>query len=114
VADRSIACLIDQYLDEEYDITTTKLGALYSAWSLPNLVTPFIAGVAIDRFGGPAVIVIGELLMVSGATLFAEGSSFMVFYISRMLLGIGYESTHLAARKLVVSINGSIPQWLDA
>ena len=80
------------------------LNLLYTVYSAPNIVLPFVAGRALDRYGSRYFLIWLSLLMCLGQTIFAVGVSYrswtwMLF--GRLIFGLGGESLSVAQSRLV-------------
>jgi MFS family permease len=92
-----------------------QFGLLYSVYSWPNVVLPFIGGFIIDRLGVrkmmiafTTLIAIGQLVVCVGLTLQKSGdalnssNAWYVMYVGRTIFGFGGESLSVAQSTLVV------------
>lgn len=80
------------------------LNLLYTVYSAPNIVLPFIVGRALDKYGSRSFLVGLSLLMCLGQTIFAfgvTGRSWMWMMIGRLIFGLGGESLAVAQSRLV-------------
>jgi MFS family permease len=78
---------------------------LYSAYSLPNIVLPAVAGVIFDRIGARVGLTLVTILVVTGQGLFAIGAgskSFNTMLLGRAIFGIGCEATYISSFVLLV------------
>ena len=83
------------YLEND-GFSRTQIGALYSAYSFPNLIMVFIGGFLIDKIGTNRTTLIFSFLIVIGAFVVALTSSFYVMILGRLIFGMGSESTIVA------------------
>ena len=87
-------------LNAEYGVTSDDIGFMFSVYSMPNMVCPLLAGVAIDRFGLKPVGLMLLLLITAGSAIFAAAPAMVgtgtspvpIFLIGRFVLGLGGES----------------------
>ena len=80
------------------------LNLLYTVYSAPNIVLPFIVGSALDRYGSRSFLVGLSLLMCLGQTVFSigvSGKSWMWMMLGRLVFGLGGESLAVAQNRLV-------------
>ena len=78
---------------------------LYSVYSLPNVILPFLGGILITKFGNRVmylmfgtVISLGELIFVLGV----EQKSIIIMLIGRAIFGLGGECLGLSMTGLIV------------
>ena len=57
---------LEQYLVEELSISYSKYSLLYSLYSFPNMLIPFIGGMALDKIGLSNGLVITSGLVTLG------------------------------------------------
>mmetsp|Transcript_50038 Transcript_50038/g.131850 ORF Transcript_50038/g.131850 Transcript_50038/m.131850 type:complete len:456 (+) Transcript_50038:107-1474(+) len=77
---------------------------LYSVYSIPNVILPLVLGIAVDRCGCRALIVLLGLSVVLGHLLFTLGvsaSSWPIMLAGRALFGLGGESLQVAQNCLL-------------
>lgn len=92
---------IAPYLKREWDVNGERLGALYSAYHLPNIVLAALAGVLIDMMGAD-VSAVGLSAIVFASTCMMAGSRGFAWMIaSRVLLGVGSEALGVAQLALL-------------
>ena len=73
-------------------ITDTKLGELYSVYSIPNMVLPLFAGSLIDYYGSRAMLTVTFFTTLVGNLIFAIGGrydNFNVILVGYCIFGIG-------------------------
>ncbi|KAI9223026.1 major facilitator superfamily domain-containing protein [Blastocladiella britannica] len=76
-----------------------QLNAMYTAYSLPNLVSPLLGGLLIDRLGTETTTIAFAVTVAVGATLFWIGTAtrlFPLMMVGRVLAGLGGESLEVA------------------
>lgn len=80
------------------------LNLLYTVYSAPNIILPFMVGRALDRYGSRSFLVGLSLLMCFGQMIFSfgvAGKSWMWMMIGRLVFGLGGESLAVAQSRLV-------------
>ena len=80
------------------------LNLLYTVYSVPNIVLPFVVGRALDEYGSRSFLVGLSLLMCLGQTIFSIGvseKSWLWMMIGRLVFGLGGESLAVAQSRLV-------------
>lgn len=80
------------------------LNLLYTVYSAPNIILPFIVGRSLDRYGSRSFLAGLSLLMCLGQTIFSlgvAGKSWMWMMIGRLVFGLGGESLAVAQSRLV-------------
>jgi MFS family permease len=76
-------------------------GLFYSAYSLPNVILPFLAGQLIDRLGVGRVLPGLSVCVCVGQALFLLGVKWRLIWLmllGRTVFGIGGESVSVAQR----------------
>jgi len=79
-------------------------GLLYSVYSVPNVVLPLALGIAVDRCGYRALIVLLALCVVVGQVIFTlgwEASSWSTMLLGRAVFGFGGETLQIAQNCLL-------------
>lgn len=72
---------------------------LFTLYSLPNIVLPFIGGTLVDKYSAPTCLVIFSFLLLIGQIVFAIGTSFQswnLMLIGRIIYGFGGENICVA------------------
>lgn len=90
--------------DKEFEY---QFGLAYSVYSLPNIVLPWLGGVAIDRIGnGPVMIICGALIVLGNIiqTTACYTYQLPLFLLGRFIFGLGAET-------LTVSANTYVAKW---
>ena len=80
------------------------LNLLYTIYSAPNIVLPFVVGRALDRYGSRSFLIGLSLLMCVGQAVFAMGVGSRMWIwmlIGRLIFGLGGESLAVAQSRLV-------------
>ena len=97
--------------------STTRYELMYSIYSWPNTIQPFIGGYLIDNVLGPrkaailfcSLVALGTAIVALSTTLEFPHGSFMPFYIAvcgRFVFGLGGES-------LTVTQNTFVARWFE-
>nr|KAJ3413944.1 hypothetical protein HK105_001932 [Polyrhizophydium stewartii] len=95
-----------EWLGSSYDTYQMQINLLYSVYSLPNVVLPLVAGVAVDRFSPSVMMLAFSAMVCTGQALFAMGvvaRAFPIMAVGRFLFGVGGESLEVAAASIVTS-----------
>tara|TARA_B110000285_G_scaffold167097_1_gene186756 strand:+ start:224 stop:811 length:588 start_codon:yes stop_codon:yes gene_type:complete len=86
-------------MEEYFGISATEYGALYSVYSIPNLILPFVGGVIYDKIGIRFGLLLFTFFVCLGQYIFMLGSGdkngFYTMCIGRCLFGIGCESMYV-------------------
>lgn len=80
------------------------LNLLYTIYSAPNIILPFVVGRALDRYGSRSFLIGLSLLMCVGQAIFSMGVSYRTWFwmlIGRFIFGLGGESLAVAQSRLV-------------
>jgi MFS family permease len=80
------------------------LNLLYTVYSAPNVILPFMVGRSLDRYGSRFFLIGLSVLMCLGQTAFAVGvgsKSWSLMMIGRLVFGLGGESLAVAQSRLV-------------
>ena len=93
--------LLRQYLRPVIDDDAYQylFGLLYSVYSLPNILLPFVSGYLVDRLGTAWVLMVFSFCVTAGQILFTIGVSLRsvpLMILGRVLFGIGGESIAVA------------------
>lgn len=87
--------ILESDIEEKLDVSQTKYSLLYSLYSMPNMVLPFLAGMLFDYIGFDKGILITTGLVLVGQCLAAFGGfqeSFNVILTGRLMFGFGAET----------------------
>ena len=79
---------------------------LYSIYSFPNIIFPFLGGFLMDKFGTRSLIYISSFLVTLGQAIFAFGvsiSNFPLALLGRGIFGCGGENLDLAQSVIMVA-----------
>lgn len=90
----------------EFQVSHAMAGSLMSFVALPGLLLAIPAGALAARYGAKAIGTAGLLIAALGAMLSALSPSFPVLQLSRLIVGIGWPLSWVAALSL-------IPQWFS-
>jgi len=91
---------IESYLN----VSNSEYNLLYSVYSIPNLIFPFLSGLVIDSLGIRIAIIGLSLLVAVGQTILFSGAYYLNFHImllGRFILGMGAESLGVARSALL-------------
>ena len=91
-------------LQKDFNIGEVEYNLLYSVYSLPNILLPFVGGYILDYFGIKFGVLLYNFLIIVGQTLFTVGcytESYRMLIIGRALFGIGAESLNVAQSTIV-------------
>jgi MFS family permease len=95
---------LENPIQEKFGVTEVQYNLLYSVYSLPNIVLPFVGGYILDYFGIKVGVLLYNLLILLGQSCFILGSqinSFPLLIIGRGIFGIGAESLNVAQSTIV-------------
>ena len=59
------ACLESQ-IEEEFDVTPTTYGYLYSVYAIPNVILPLFGGILFDKYGSRICLVAFTFILMIG------------------------------------------------
>ncbi|KAI8622556.1 major facilitator superfamily domain-containing protein [Chytriomyces sp. MP71] len=94
---------MQQYLNEPDEAYQYQLNLLYSLYSLPNIVLPFLGGWLVDRFGTRQLMTALSCLVCLGQLLFTIGiirHSYVLMHFGRVVFGLGGESLSVAQTRI--------------
>jgi len=80
-------------------------GLLYSLYSLPNIILPFIGGILVMQYGIRTMYVIFGLFILLGQFVFALGCqnySMNAMLIGRVIFGLGGECINICQNAMIV------------
>ena len=87
--------ILEADIEEKLDVPQTTYSLLYSFYSMPNMVLPFVGGMLFDYIGYDKGILITTGLVLLGQCLAAFGGfqeSFGLILAGRLLFGFGAET----------------------
>ncbi|HQO61970.1 MAG TPA: MFS transporter [Syntrophorhabdus sp.] len=90
----------------QFKLSHYQAGLLMSLFALPGILVSLPAGMVADRYGVKPVGIFSFLLALLGSFLVANGPSFEMLLVGRILAGIG-------ASSLVITIPQAIAQWFS-
>jgi len=91
-------------LQEKFNINEVKYNLLYTVYSLPNIILPFVGGYILDYFGVKVGIILYNLLIITGQSLFTLGcytGNYNLLILGRSVFGTGAESLNVAQSMIV-------------
>jgi MFS family permease len=84
-------------------------GLLYSAYSVPNILLPFLGGTFVDRVGTSTALVLFSALILGGQVLFTLGvqaDQLWLMLLGRAIYGLGGDNLTIAQSTVVA-------RWFD-
>ncbi|KAK3811729.1 MAG: major facilitator superfamily domain-containing protein [Linnemannia elongata] len=90
---------LQKYLEMPYNDYQYLLSTLYSVYSLPNTILPFVFGSLVDRFGPQRVLLGLSACVCIGQTIFSVGvqtRQIWMMLVGRAIFGVGGESCGVA------------------
>ena len=105
---------LENAIKNEFNVSTSTYGLLYSGYALPNIVMPFFSGLFFDKFGTRKGLLMFASLVCLGAFLFTHGGYIMDFnYLlaGRVIYGIGAEAMYVGQSAIISEwfINYELP-----
>lgn len=82
-----------EWLGSDYKTYQTQINLLYSVYSLPNIILPFLGGYLLDTLSPKKMIIVFSALICIGQFIFAYGISikaFSVILLGRLIFGLGF------------------------
>src|SRR5271166_1497751 len=103
--DRSAIAFATGAIKAELGLEPAEIGLILGAFGLGYAVTTFLGGIAVDRWGARAVLLVAAVMWTAsiGVTGFAGG--FLTLYLARTVLGIA-EGPNFPA------LTGAVSRWL--
>ncbi len=89
-------------LDNEFEF---YFNLMYSIYSLPNVILPFLGGILITKFGYLLMYIIFALLILIGQIIFCCGIFYESIYfvlIGRFIFGLGGECLSIPQNTMIV------------
>jgi MFS family permease len=86
-------------LQQEFGLSNTQLGFVFSAFAYPYLVFQIIGGWLGDRFGARRTLLICGLVWASATVLTGFAQGFLTLVLARVMLGFGEGATFPAATR---------------
>ncbi|KAJ3410061.1 hypothetical protein HDU80_005453 [Chytriomyces hyalinus] len=102
-----------KHMNASYDSWQIQLNLLYSAYSLPNTIIPFVSGKFIQSHGVERVLLGTSSVVLLGQMIFTAGisnKSFPTLLLGRVIFGIGGESVSVCQSCVVAQWFGSESQ----
>jgi len=95
-------------MEKELKINSKQFGLLYSIYSIPNCILPFVGGFLLDRFGVRFGLFVCCTVITLGNLLVAWAPSFGVhaytgMLAGRLLFGIGAETSYVAQNTILIN-----------
>ena len=78
---------------------------LYSLYSLPNIILPFIFGVLIMKYGVRLMYIVLSILLILGQVIFTIGcqsNSMITMLFGRIIFGFGGESLNITQNVMLI------------
>jgi len=91
-------------LRENRGLTLTQIGALYTAYAIPTVISSPFCGFIIQMFGSQRLLIVCNALLTVGSLGFAFADSYWVMIFTRIFFGMG-------AEVLFVAVSLQIEQW---
>eukprot|EP00026_Physarum_polycephalum_P006102 Phypoly_transcript_06143.p1 GENE.Phypoly_transcript_06143~~Phypoly_transcript_06143.p1 ORF type:complete len:505 (+),score=59.58 Phypoly_transcript_06143:325-1839(+) len=91
-------------LREDRGLTLTQIGALYTAYAIPTVISSPFCGFIIQMFGSHRLLIVCNALLTLGSLGFAFADSYELMLLTRILFGTG-------AEVLFVAVSLQIEQW---
>lgn len=91
----------EYYSQDSYEIL---YNTLFTAYSLPNVILPFVNGYLVDRFGSGFMLLLLSFFVLLGQTIFYAGARSFDMWImicGRFVVGLGGESVFVALSNLI-------------
>ena len=103
--DRSAIAFAISDIKAELGLGPSEIGLILGAFGLGYAITTFLGGIAVDRWGARAVLLVAAVLWTAsiGVTGFAGG--FLTLYVARTVLGVA-EGPNFPA------LTGAVSRWL--
>jgi MFS family permease len=93
-----------EWLGNDFATHQYQLNAMYSIYSLPNLVLPLFMGGLLDKFGTSKLLFMLAMFVTIGHGIFCIGvgrKNFHIMMLGRFVFGLGGESLIVAQTRLV-------------
>ena len=84
-------------IKEQFGLTNTQLGLVFSAFAYPYLVCQVVGGLISDRWGGRKTLVVCGLVWAGATVLTGFTMGLVSLFAARLLLGLGEGATFPAA-----------------
>ena len=93
-----------EWLESDFGTFQFQLTAMYSIYSVPNIILPLFIGGLLDKYGTSKLLIILSGLVSLGQCIFCIGveqKCFSVILVGRLVFGLGGESLTVAQSRLV-------------
>jgi MFS family permease len=93
-----------EWLGSDFPTWQYQLNAMYSIYSVPNIILPLFVGGLLDKYGTHTLLFILAMLVTIGHAFFCFGVQFKSFHsilFGRFIFGLGGESLTVAQSRLV-------------
>jgi MFS family permease len=97
--------LKSQFASEIKDSFEFYFGLLYSVYSMPNIILPFIGGYMVMKFGVRSTYILFAGLVMLGQFICALGcqySSMSIMLVGRVVFGLGGECLNICQNAILV------------
>jgi hypothetical protein len=87
---------MEDHSKEQFEV---EFNLLYTVYSIPNIILPFIGGALVDQLGASFMVPILSSFCVVGQALFTLGATrkhWRLMLLGRIVYGVGGESTYVA------------------
>ena len=87
---------MEDHSKEEFEL---EFNLLYTVYSIPNIILPFIGGTLVDQLGASFMVPVLASFCVVGQAIFTLGSAqkhWRLMLLGRIVYGLGGESTYVA------------------
>jgi MFS family permease len=95
--DRVNASTASAGFGQEFGLSKTQVGLVFSAFAYPYLVFQIIGGWVSDRFGARRTLLVSALVWATATILTGMAGGFVSMLLARILLGLGEGATFPAA-----------------
>lgn len=89
------------FIKEDVPMTNTQMGFITSAYMFSGIFMSMLLSVWMTRIGQKPIMLLGNLFLVLGLTLFGVSSNYTVLILARFICGIGATVTTLTAPLLI-------------
>ena len=98
--------LKDDLLSRRHRLTETEWSALYSVYSVPNIILPLLGGIFVDKVGIRFALILFCFATTLGQLIFSKGGfedSYMTMLLGRFIFGLGGECMGVANYAIIQS-----------
>jgi len=105
---------LELQIEEEFNVSSTTYGLLYTGYAVPNLFMPVLGGILFDKVGTRSGLMLFTIILVIGQGLFTLGGyqmNFNLMFVARIIFGIGCEAMYVGQSAIVSEwfINYELP-----